>query len=197
MLSGLLLSYVRMRYGASLPITDAEVDGEIEDASLNLATDKLGKLITMHQVHHYLYRAESLSHLNSHDSCQNVSLEKKSRSEKNMNTHETRLGVLHRHTLNKEHELHDTHVLLEHTNIMRGKNCCCLIPRVIGMCIPCKQDETAWALFTLAHFKPFSMTDPLLQPDEDCLDVYSTYEFDSFSKQVMENWESVHECEDA
>ena len=49
----------------------------------------------------------------------------------------------------------------------------------------------------LAHFKPFSPTNTLLKPTETFEDVFQSYCFNKFSKQVMLNREAIHECQDA
>ncbi|KAG1894487.1 uncharacterized protein F5891DRAFT_922037, partial [Suillus fuscotomentosus] len=71
-----------------------------------------------------------------------------------------------------------------------------LVPRVVGMSIPRATDAKLWALFTLAHFKPFSALSPLLHKGENVIEVFRTYSFSPRSRTVMTNWEAVHECED-
>ncbi|KAG1816968.1 hypothetical protein DFJ58DRAFT_633052, partial [Suillus subalutaceus] len=71
-----------------------------------------------------------------------------------------------------------------------------LVPRVVGMSIPRATDAKLWALFTLAHFKPFSAVSPLLRKGEDATDAFRTYIFSTRSRTIMSNWEAVHECED-
>jgi hypothetical protein len=65
------------------------------------------------------------------------------------------------------------------------------------MSIPHASDQKKWALFALSHFKPFGFGVPLLHEDEDVLVAYENYAFLPRSHEIMGNWESVHECEDA
>lgn len=64
------------------------------------------------------------------------------------------------------------------------------------MNIPRKKSELEWALFSLSHFKAFSVSRPLITPEQTLLQVYEEYTFSSFATQVMNNWEAVHECKD-
>jgi len=54
----------------------------------------------------------------------------------------------------------------------------------------------AWPLFALAHFKPFSATVPLLNNEQDAEQVFHSYAFSHTARQILLNWEAVHECED-
>ena len=49
----------------------------------------------------------------------------------------------------------------------------------------------------LAHFKPFSPGNPLINNMQTMEETYKNYSFDPFSCEMMANWEAVHECEDA
>ncbi|KIK38548.1 hypothetical protein CY34DRAFT_14983 [Suillus luteus UH-Slu-Lm8-n1] len=46
------------------------------------------------------------------------------------------------------------------------------------------------------HFKPFSISYPLLRSEDTALDAYKAYDFCSHSRNVMANWEAIHESED-
>jgi hypothetical protein len=54
MLSGLLLSLIKDEYGLSMGDQDDDPE-DVEHSLLMVQTDKAGRLITMHQVHHYWY----------------------------------------------------------------------------------------------------------------------------------------------
>jgi hypothetical protein len=53
-----------------------------------------------------------------------------------------------------------------------------------------------WALFTLAHFKPFSVSCELLGINEDPVKTYAMFAFTLRSLEVLKNWEAIHECKD-
>jgi hypothetical protein len=154
-------------------------------------------LIAMHQVHHYWYRGDGLQDMCFYDFCRFVRLELKEKSDKNLHTADTRLGVLHRHALKNGHDLHETHVLVEHTNADRGEGHRTLVPRVVGIVVPRKSSADAWSLFTLAHFKPFSVSVPLFENGQQLTEALAGYAFSEFACHVMRNWEAMHECEDA
>jgi len=130
------------------------------------------------------------------DFCRIVRLESKSKGDRNLNTADTRLDVLRRHPLKAGHQLHETHVLVEHTNVERGEGHQVIVPRVVGAYVPRKHVTEAWALFMLAHFKPFSVSSPLIKQGEVLKDLYETYQFNAFALQIMNNWEAIHESED-
>ncbi|KAG2746803.1 hypothetical protein P692DRAFT_20738713, partial [Suillus brevipes Sb2] len=64
------------------------------------------------------------------------------------------------------------------------------------MSIPRSTNSKLWALFALAHFKPFSNTVPLVPDGTTVEHLYETYSFSQRSKSIMQHWEAVHECED-
>jgi hypothetical protein len=140
MLETLLLSFVRQNYPMNVCQEEAECaneeDEEIEPTSLRIEVDKEGKLVESHQIHHYWFRSDTLAHLTFYDFCRSIRLEPKSKSEQNKNTHETRVGVLRRHTLKDPNPLAETHHLLEHTNEERRESRSELVPRIVGMSIP-------------------------------------------------------------
>lgn len=205
MLSSLLIGYMKDRYpwlksGHSFPDTDCDFGHENEEAEavhmMRITTDDQGQLLDANQVHRYIYRADTLSHMNFYDFCRCVRLESISKSAKIKNTFKTRLGVLRRHTLKSGHPNCKTHVLVEHTNDERGDRAVERVPRVIGMTIPRPTNVKLWAIFALAHFKAFSVSTDLLGVDEDPLVSYARFAFCSRSLEVMKNWEAVYECED-
>ena len=201
MLSSLLLSHVKGALSAS-GNHGTYVDGlDLDDNDSNgievrISTDKEGKLVEANQIHHYLYRADTLVNMNFYDFCRCVRLQTKTRSKHTKHTHETRLGVLKRHGLKPAHPLHATHELVEHVDDLRGDMNRVLVPRVIGTSIPRSNNKQAWMLFTLSHFKPFNCDVPLIQENEDTEEVFDSYQFSDYSRSIMLNWEAIHECED-
>ncbi|PPQ75766.1 hypothetical protein CVT24_002642 [Panaeolus cyanescens] len=175
--------------------TETEDSNPIEPIPLRLQTDESGYLKDMHQVHHYLYRESTLSEMCFYDFCQRIRIEKKSKSGQLKNTHETRLGVLRRHGLVEPHSMRSTHHLVEHYNKERGEGTHELIPRVIGMSIP-REGTNDWYIFTLSHFKPFSATTSVRQEGETWENAFKSYHFSDYHRQIMKNWEAIHECAD-
>ena len=202
-MSSILLSFVKARLEPSaIPSStpdshdsrDADEE-DVEEIPLKIVTDDSGELINTHQVDHYWHRSDTLGHMTFYDFCRCIRIEKKSRSSKIKNTHETRLGVLRRHSLKPSHPLHETHQLIEHTNEERGEGYHELVPRVVGMSIP-RETSAIWPLFVLAHFKPFSISQPLIPSGKSCDDVFRTHSFSDQSLKVIKNWNAIHECED-
>ncbi|KAG2758048.1 hypothetical protein P692DRAFT_20710981, partial [Suillus brevipes Sb2] len=54
----------------------------------------------------------------------------------------------------------------------------------------------AWSVFALAHFKPFSTLRQLFGEHESAIEAFQAYDFSPRSRKVMQNWDSIHECED-
>lgn len=201
MMSGLMISFVSSHYqlnGTQSHAGAAEQDeSDAEFVPMKIVTDGKGQLVDTTQVHHYWFRAESLRDMTFYDFCRFVRIEKKSRSEKVKNTHESRLGVLRRHELRPEHPLCATHHLVEHTNLTSGDgtNSSELVPRVIGSSIP-RNTSPAWCLFALTHFKPFGVADPLIVGGATAEKTFEEYDFTPSAVRIMNNWDAVHECED-
>jgi hypothetical protein len=49
----------------------------------------------------------------------------------------------------------------------------------------------------LAHFKPFSATNPLIKEGETFTKVFRHYPLSCQSKEIINNWEALNESEDA
>ena len=112
MMSSLLLSYIKK---STKSISSSHSNSEI------VQTD---------QVHHYIYHADSLSHLCFYDFVRNVRIETKARGKRTKNTHE--LGILKCHILKDEHPLSKTHILIEHINNSCGDSTNEYIPHIVG-----------------------------------------------------------------
>ena len=173
---------------------DSDGDGECEDVSLRIMLDRDGTLREANQVVDYLYRGETLRCMAFYDFCRCVKLEKMSTCQ-TKNTADTRLGVLRRHKLKQGHPSAATHRLVEHMNELRGEGANLLVPRVVGMSIPCKSDKV-YHVFALGHFTPFSIDSPLLRPGQMATEVFNSTESSPRHLQILDNWEEIHECQD-
>ena len=192
MMSGMLLAFVRETYqdGQRNQVLDDPDDEETELTHLRVMTDRKGNLIKANQVHHYFYRGDSLTDMCFYEFCRCVRIEQ-------MKHAKDRVGTYRRHLLKEGHPLSATHVLVEHTNEERGDIVQKLVPHVIGASIPCVASHRAWAVFTLAHFKPFGVSNSLLSGGDTFESVFENYQFTSRSLEIMRNWEAIFECEDA
>ena len=99
-------------------------------------------------------------------------------------------------TLHDDHPLSETHHLVEHTNEERGECHSHLVPRVVGSYIPREKTGRRWQLFVLAHFMPFSHTDPFITGVDTLEQVFKKFELSAHGLFVTNNWEAVHECQD-
>ncbi len=71
------------------------------------------------------------------------------------------------------------------------------MPKTIGTSVPRPElNMEKYCLYILAHFHPFSATNPINFSDLSIKDVFSNTVFDSESKRIMKNWNAIHECED-
>ncbi len=168
------------------------LDESIELGNIKICLDKIGKLVENNQVLDYWYRDDRLSNLNFYNFSRCVRLEKQSTN------HSQCIRTFEKYNIKPPHCLSGTHQLVLHTpphlNILSIK---CLVPRVIGCSIPRKNSGKQYAEFMLAHFKPFSENIPLINNNETIEEAFDKYTFDSFSYEVMNNWEAIRECEDA
>ena len=113
------------------------------------------------------------------------------------NTIDNHLGVFARHQLLQPHKLARTHHLLEYWNKERGDGLAKYVSRPIGCSIPRPNTGMTYAIFSLAHFKPFSVTNPLLREGETFDNVFKKYQFTDSAKLILDNWDAINECEDA
>jgi len=190
MMSVLLFSHVRKQYAnLSTDFLDAENETETEDPHITISVDRQGLVRETTQVDDYLHRSLELSNVNFFDFCRCYSREKKVRTPKT-----SRLGTQRRFELLPPHALADACNLVEHTNESLGISKK-LVPQLIGMSIP-RPNNSQYPLFTLAHFKPFSASEPLIPSGSSVLEVFSGYEFSERAKQLIQNWDAIHESED-
>ena len=198
MMSGLVLDFLRSQLSTVVDYDDDSghtPEDEIEQCSLKIQTDKTGKLISKNQVLDYWYRSDTLADMNFYEFARCVALETISSAKGALNP-DPRLGTFKRHLLKDEHPLSETHVLVEHTNDERGDGNSPMIPRIVGSHIPREKSGCRWELFALAHFKPFGLSVPLVNPGMTVEQTYKNFKFSPRSHFVMNNWEAVHECQD-
>jgi hypothetical protein len=196
MRSSLLISHVKNLYSPNKIIDEADnEDEDIEPVSLQIILDHKGNLLTTNQFHDYYYRAPTLHNMNFFKFSQCIKLEKKINSPKN--TIDTHTGVLARHALLPPHQLAESHCLVEHWNEERGDGEIEYVPRVTGCSIPRPSAGIAYTIFALAHFKPFSVSNPLIEKGDNFLDAFKKYKFSNSALITLKNWDATNECEDA
>ena len=196
MLTGLLLNFLQTEYGLGSDENDEDADdSDVEQCSLKIQTDCHGRLVSRNQVLDYWYRSDALADMNFYEFTRCVAIETQAKAKGALKP-DAWLGTLKHHLLKDEHPLSETHVLVEHTNDLRGDGGTHLVPRIVGSFIPREKAGDKWALFTLAHFKPFSNAIPIVEPGMTLDQAYKNFEFSPRSRFVMNNWETVHECQD-
>ena len=57
-----------------------------------------------------------------------------------------------------------------------------LIPQIVGTSIPC-ETSPAWPLFILCHFKPFSVSNPLIRNDDSVESTLKQIFFKTFTQK--------------
>ena len=72
-----------------------------------------------------------------------------------------------------------------------------LISRVVGCSIPQATSEKLYTEFMVTHFKPFNPTNPLVTHSETFKECFDSHDFTEFSREIMSNWEAIHECQAA
>ena len=81
MMSSLLLSFLRSissSYTTQSAIDqDENNENDMEPLSIKIVSDNTGKLVDTHQIHHYYYCADTLSHMSFFDFCWYVKLKEK------------------------------------------------------------------------------------------------------------------------
>ena len=170
--------------------SDNENDSS-EIGTIKLELDENGKLVENNQVLDYIYRDKKLNNLTFYNFSRCVRLEK------NHSQNHSIIVALPCYIIKAPHQLCQTHELVLYLN----PNLNLLVPnisvpRVIGCSIPQPSSKKLYAEFMLAHFKPFSVEMPLVNVGETLESTYHNYCFDSFSCDIIANWEAVHECED-
>ena len=196
MLAGLLLNFLQTEYGlGSDENGEGADDSNVEQYSLKIQTDCHGRLVSRSQVFDHWYCSDALADMNFYEFTFCVAIETQAKA-KGAIKPDSWLGPLKCHLLKDEHPLSETHVLVEHTNDLHGDGGTHLVPRIVGSFIPQEKAGDKWALFTLAHFKPFSNTIFIVESGMTLDQAYKNFEFSPRSHFVMNNWEAVHECQD-
>jgi hypothetical protein len=198
MMSAILVSYVKSLY---LPqqnqysSDDESEDEDYEPFSLRITVDHDGNLMTTNQFHDYYYRGPSLQSMNFFDFARSVKLEKQINTPKN--TTESRANVLVRHDLLEQHKLSDSHRLVQFWNEELGHTEVEYVPRVIGCSIPRPNAGLSYVIFVLAHFKPFSILNPLVPDGESFETIFKKYQLTDAAQTTIRNWDATNESEDA
>ncbi len=190
MLSRALITHIRRTYHLRsrtiCPTDDAdrgslEAD-EDETEEIRLDTDDSGSLIRTNQVWDYFLRDDRLRGISFYDFVQRYTLVRAKNRQKAVwanvapiDRERDQPNARNRFTLKATHQLSHTHELQETRSNFRDG----LIPHVYGCAVPRESNTYEFALFCLAHFKPFSVDDPLLT---DGVDVEALFRSFSFSE---------------
>jgi len=180
---------------------DRDTNAVEEDTFLRRITmDEEGNLYHSNQVDDYLYRDSALSCIHWYDFGRCFKKAKKRSGRTSESSTSSRFRLLFPHPDSDTHELlqiidpRHKHPSPEH------------IPRIIGAKIPRKhQNDDVYAFFMLCHFVPFSAKSPLdlgggiwecyeRAMTENNSRVYPR--FSARAKEIMRNWDEIHECED-
>ncbi|KAE8221649.1 hypothetical protein CF319_g5026 [Tilletia indica] len=186
--------------GDTSPLNAAEIQGTTdqvtsppdetaatEDDDIEVGADEgflpLSSASDAHQVDDYLHRADSLQHLNFYEFvrfCKLVPMPAK----RNKNHH--LLKVPHPSAKRKCHRYTPSQPM--------G------IPRAFGTFPRSNGTDghgDAYCAAMLAHFKPFSCSDPLKVDGQSYEQAFCEYGFSASARTTMENWLALAECDDA
>ncbi|KAE8229299.1 hypothetical protein CF326_g5734 [Tilletia indica] len=164
-------------------------DGDDSDSGIDDDGDEqdlmpLSSTKKVRQLDDYLHRGETLDRLNFYDFvkyCKLVPIPKRS--------------------------THNYHTVSE-THADSGESCHRYIagqpigiPRAVYSAFP-RPDGTplhgdAYCAMMLAHFRPFSVREPLMESGQTYEDVFAATNFSETAKATMANWRAVSECEDS
>ena len=175
-------------------------DAVEEDTFLHrITTDEEGNLYHSNQVDDYLYRDGALSHIHWYDFGRCFKKVKKCHRTSEFTT-SSRFRLL------APHPDCDMHELLQIIDPQHKRPNPEHIPRIIGTKIPRKhQNDDVYAFFMLCHFIPFSAKSPLDLNGGfwECYKRAMTQNnsrvhprFSAHAKEIMRNWDEIHECED-
>lgn len=226
MLSGLLMSHISRTYSnvqqdnepdhslsgshdndddhSPVPTTFADSEPE----QLTLSVDESGRLFHVDQVIDYLHRDSSLSHICFFMFVHAFKKEKKNKTVSNATSEsnaittsivpELRAGSKPRFHLLSPHPQSRTHDLVLCGSLDHDPRTWSRIPRMIGSTIPRKTDTPRYYWFVLAHFKPFSISNPLVPCDLPfSIDsFFESYQLSDLALRVTNNWEELCNCED-
>lgn len=191
MLSSALLLTARQSLTLPSAMYSDEKD-EVEQPTLKLSVNKHGQLVEVNQIDDYLYRGEELQHMCFYDFVRCV--HKVSGSKSGARDVKGTAGALPRCSLLAPHPESQTHYLVIKTDPNAEFPPNALVPRVIGCSIP-RAHADSYPLFMLSHFKPWSISKPLLNglsPQE----AFEQFDFLPQHSRIMQNWEDLYECQD-
>jgi len=143
------------------------------------------------QVQDYVFRDDQLEHVCFYDY---VRCFKKERS-RSPPVNEDR--ALPRFRLCDPHPQSQSHVLVQHINPEVSRPHKDVVPRAVGCSIPRRQqDDSYFAMFMMAHFHPFSCRNPIQLSGQSVVDLFDSLDLSPRSRNVIRNWDAIHECED-
>ena len=171
-----------------------------EDSFLHqINTDQDGNLYQSNQVDDYLHHDEALSHIHWYDFGRCFRKVKK-HTKTSENTSILRYGLLTSHL---DWETHELVQVIDPRHKRPHPEC---ILRIVGTKIPRLHDnDDTYASFMLCHFIPFSAHNPLdltggiWESYQRAMGQNNTTDQPQFStraKEIMQNWDEIHECED-
>ena len=155
---------------------DEDANDDVEHPFLKIQTDDSGKLVNHNQLTDYWYRPPSLIPMNFYDFVHCVSLQINQKESESMQNN-TRFSSFIKHNLLLDHPLAQTHHLVQHMNDILEQNGKQYVPRLVGCNIPWENDCHRWKFFVLAHFKPFHVSQPLIENNSTIEDTYDSYNF--------------------
>src|SRR6266478_485128 len=174
------------------PNEEVDGTGNFEPEHIKLYRGKDGQFYQCSQHDDYLYCDKLLAHVPFYDFICHFRKERKGGSFKEEGGQYKRFFFLYQH---KEHH---SHMLLETIRETKLHPKHEVVPRVVGTSIPRHHsDPESYFLFMLAHFSPFSADHDIIFEGGNLEAIFDTKSFSLLSKNVMWNWEAVHECEDA
>src|SRR5260370_1820200 len=166
--------------------------GNFEPEHIKVNRGKDGQFYQCSQLDDYLYHDKLLAHVPFYDFIGHIRKERKGGSFKEEDGQYRRFFFLQQH---KEHHSHMILETIRESNVHPKYE---VVPRVVGSSIPHrKSDPESYFLFMLAHFSPFSADHDINFEDVNLEANFNAKSFNLLSKNVMKNWEAVHECEDA
>jgi len=172
-----------------------EEEGSTEDSEpehIKLYRGKNGQFYQWSQLDDYLYHDKLLAHVPFYDFVRHFRKEKKGGAFKEKDGQYKHFFFL------QQHKEHHSHMLLETIRETNDHPKYDVVPRVMGISIPHHEsDPEHYFLFMLAHFCPFSADHDINFQGGNLETIFDTNPFSLLSKNVMQNWEAVHECEDA
>ncbi|KAK6997321.1 hypothetical protein R3P38DRAFT_2563635, partial [Favolaschia claudopus] len=187
MMSGALLATV-VNEDDSEEEDNTEISSRISAAEfpVRVMVTPNGEIVHSSQIENYLYRDSGLADVSFYEFIHRFSIERRSKTSK---------GSFKRFELQQPHTKAHKYQIVERINYECGPIIKLRVPQVIGSSIP-RKSSPLYPVFALAHFKPFSMTYPLVANGETFEETFSKFEFSTFNSSILENWEALHECED-